>query len=417
MDVTGIPDIGERARAWVAAGLIDDARAERIVAFEREALLVAPAPVAAPPTTPPARDRMQALFGVLGALLVGLGALLTAITNWDAIGDLAKLALLVGTMLVAYVGGLLADGRGSPRWAGTVAWVVGMLVFSGGLFVVANLYNVRVHEPFGPLLVALFGTGIALLADRMAVGWIAAAGWLAWAVLEVVRSLEPLVDEEVMAPLLASVVCCAVAATSLGWALSGAARRSGAEGTGGLRSLVQRGDCIAVPLRTLALLGLTFALVQASFAWHLGVEIDSALGRSEPWITLVVASAAIGLLLRHAQLVHRRAFAAALLAVAIVTMVIACWPHDVLVAVVASTILGLGGFGLVLLGLVESRGELFGWGIAWLVVLVVTRYADFMASVELGGPGFIGAGLLLIVLAVLIGRSRTLWRRREEVLQ
>jgi uncharacterized membrane protein len=394
--------VAERVRVWVDAGLIDAAQADRIVAFEREALLSARAAEAATvPAPPAARDRMQALFGVLGALLVGLGVLLTVITNWDSIGDLTKLGLLVGTMLIAYGGGLIADGRGAPRWAGTVAWVVGMLVFSGGLFVVADMYNVQVHEPFGPLVIALFGTGIALLTERMAVGWIAAAGWLGWAMFEVVQSLEPLVDEELMAPLLASVVFGGIAAVSLGWALSGEGRRA----------------AIALPLRSLAMLGLMFALVQASFAWHFDDDIDSAIGRPEPWIALVVAIVAIGLLVRHAQLEHRRWFAAALLLTAVVIMAVACWPNDVLTAVVASTVLGLGGIGLVLLGLVDSRSELFGWGIAWLVVLVASRYADFMASVDLGGPGFIGAGLLLIVVAVLIGRSRTLWRRREEVLQ
>jgi uncharacterized membrane protein len=398
--MAGIPDIDERSRAWVAAGLVDAAQADRIVAFERELLRATPGAAAAP-APPAARDRMQALFGVFGALLVGLGVLLTVITNWDSIGDLVKLGLLVGTMLVAYGGGLLADGRGAPRWVGTIAYVVGMLVFAGGIFVVADMYNVQAHEPFGPLLIALFGTGIALLADRMAVGWIAAVGWLGWAMFEVVQSLEPLVDEEMMAPLFASVVLGAITAVSLGWALSSAVRR----------------DSIAVPLRNLAMGGLALALVQASFAWHLDDDISSALRRPEPWIALVAAIASIGLLLRHAQLDHRRSFAAALAAIAVVIMVVACWPNDVLVAVVASVVLGLGGVGLVLLGLVESRRELFGWGIAWLVALVVTRYADFMASVDLGGPGFIGAGLLLIVVAVLIGRSRTLWRRREEVLQ
>ena len=401
-------DIESRTRAWQDAGIIDDAQRARIVEFE----------LGAAPQAIGARERMQALFGVLGTLLVGLGVLLTVITNWDSIGDLLKLGMLVTTLVVAHGAALVADARSLPRWIGTIGHVVGMLVFFGGLYVVGFLYNVQAHAPLALLLVAVTGTAIALLADRMAVGWIAAVGWLGWGFQEVVESLDELHDEAMLAPMFESVLLGGITAVALAWALAGQARRDGEAGTVGLRSLVARGDCIAVPLRTLAMAGVGFMLTVATFAWHLSArDLDAAFDQPAPWIAAVVSLAAIAACATRAPFVHRRSFAVALSGVALGVVLLASWPHDVVIAVAASVVLGAGGAGLVLLGLVESRSELFGWGIAWLVVLVATRYADFMASVDLGGPGFIGAGLLLIAMAVLVGRSRSLWRRRGEVLR
>lgn len=402
-------DIRERTREWVAAGIIQPAQADRIAAFEHDRDQHAAGVAAAVD----ARSRLQAVFGVLGGVLVGLGLLLTAATNWDHFTDTLKVAIIVAGMVVAYAVALVADGRGAPRWAGSVAWLVGVGIFAGGLAVLADVYNVDAHEPLLVLLVALAATTIALLAERLAVGWIAGAAVLGWIGWELGASLDAL-REERFAPALAScLVLVGIAGLATSFvveALSQRAQRSSAA-----HELARRMHVLVLPLRSVALLLLLGVLVQATFAWHWHWELDAVPPRAEQWIALALAAAACAALLRGGDLIHRRTVASTLLATGASSIAVV-WIHEPhLAAVTAAVLLGLGGVGLVLLGLVESRGELFTWGVAWLAVLVVTRYLDFVFAVDLGGPGFIGAGLLLMVVAWLVGRSRRLWSKRAEV--
>lgn len=402
MDIT--TDINERVRSWQDAGIIDAAQADRIVAFELGE------PDSAAATSPDAshhaaRDRMQALFGVLGVLLVGLGVLLTVIANWNSIDDLVKLGLLISSMLIAYVAGVVADARHAPRWVGTIAFAVGMLLFSGGIFIIGALYNIQVHRPLGMLLVAIFGTAIAVLSGRMTVGWIAAIGWLGWGMHELVVSLDDLNDidgQRMLIQVVAAAAVGSVAALSAGWAMADTTRHA---------------DVVGLPLRTLATVGLTGLLVQSTFAWHAHGLLEDATLRPEPWIMGAAALLAAGSMYRLAPFTHRRALAVACGIFCVAALASSLWPQGTFIAVAASGALTIGGVGLVFVGLIESRRELFIWGIAWLSLLVVTRYLDFMTSVDAGGPGFIGAGVLLLIIAVLIGRSSRLWRHREAVMR
>jgi uncharacterized membrane protein len=393
--VSSSNDIRERARDWVGAGIIDDAQAARIASFEaeRDAAAVVDEPVSA-------RSRMQAVFGVFGGLLVGLGILLTVATNWNEISDPSKVAIIVATMLAAYALALLADARSAARWPGTVAYVVGIGMFAAGLPIIGNVYNVDAHPPIAALLVAAAATALTLLAERATLGWIASAAWLGWGILEIADSLGDIDDERAAIQLIAAIVLLGVAGTAASF---------GAEA-------FRQTALLALPLRVLSLLLSMVVLVQAGLAWHW--EIDWSVRGVRPALIVPLAAAlvAIGLFSRVARLQHRRAFVAGLFGVAMIVVVTAVLQQDLFAAIAASVVLALGGIGLILSGMVESRSELFVIGIAWLVFLTLSRYLDFVFSVELGGLGFIGAGVLLLVLAWLAGSSRRLWRRRGEVL-
>lgn len=406
-------DIRERARDWVAAGIIDAGQAERIGAYEATRDVAVPG--APPAAATSSRAGMQALFGVLGGLLVGLGVLLTVATNWAEIADPLKVAILVASMLVAYAAALVADARNAPDWAGSVAYLVGIGLFAAGIVIIGTVYNVRSHEPFAALLVALAATAIALLSQRMTVGWVAAAAWLVWLGTELGTALDDLAEERMASALVSSLVLLGIAAFAISLALEGVARRVGEGGASGWRVWLARTDVVTVPLRSSSLLGLLFVLTQAGFAWHWEFALGAEAPQLEQWLAFAGAIVAIAALARFARVDHRRALVASLAGAAVLTLGVAVVHEQLIAAIGASTLLGLGGIGLVLLGMVASRQDLFVWGIAWLAVLVISRYLDFVFSVELGGIGFIGAGLLLLLLAWLVGRSRRLWRRRAEV--
>jgi uncharacterized membrane protein len=396
--VTAPTDIHDRTRAWVDAGIIDAAQAEQIVAYERA---VAPAtPVGATPATAEhPRDRVAALFGVFGGLLVGLGVLLSVAANWDSIGDSTRVAVLVVSMLVAYGGALLADARSAPRWAGTTGWLVGILIFAAGVFLIGQIYNVRAHDPLGFLVVAIAAGALTLLVDRMATGWVAAIASIAWVVHELVDSLNQADDDQTAIQLVGATTLLGIGAFAGSWLLERAARN------------------LALPMRSVALAGLAAVLVPVSFAWHDdGNLADASRASAQLLVMGVLALAATATILRAPALAHRRSMLAALLAAIALVVIASLVQVAYFAGIAANVLLALGGVGLALLGLVESRRDMFAWGIAWIVLLVAARYLDFLFSFDLGGIGFIGAGLLLIGIAWAIHRSRRLWRERDEVL-
>ncbi len=397
-------DIRERSTDWVAAGIIEPEQARQIDAYERERDAGAGESAPAHDT----RAKMQAIFGVLGGLLVGLGVLLTVATNWDVIADPFKVVIIVVFMLASYLVGFVVDARGAPRWSGSVAWVVGVGTFAGGLAILGEEFNVGVHKPLAALFVALAATAVAVFAERTTVGWVAGAAWLGWLAWEAGDSLSGMPEELFAGALMSCVVLVGISGFAASFVLEGFSNA-------GAGSTASRLRVLDLPLRCASLLMLLGSLVQSSFAWHWDWDNTSAMPRLEQWLAFALAALTCTALLRLGRIESRRAVVVALLAIA-VTVLAVSWIHQQhAVSVAASVVLACGGIGLMYLGMVESRSELFIFGIAWLAILVVTRYLDFVFAVDLGGPGFIGVGLLLILLAWLVGRSRSLWTRRREV--
>lgn len=426
--MTLAPDIDARLAAWTAAELMTGEQAAAIRAWEAEQAPgvfhspVAPTHVAAP-TTPvgPAaaapegvRDRMAGSFGVLGGLLVGLGVLLTVAANWEGIGDTTKVLTIVLSLVVAHGAGIWADTRGAARWVGTTAFTIATLVFAGGVFLLGQLFHVRAHDPLGFLFVALAATAVALLTSRQVIGWIAAVAWTAWGVHELV---DLLFTEDDLLQVVGACVLLGTTTLAVSWVLDAVAMRHQATASvDGDRSLLADLDVIGTPMRSTSLLGLLGLLVPLSYMWHVSGEDlgDSAFGVA----TLVGAAVALGAawLLSRFGSPDARGRIAVVLAVVVVLVVLAgLAPDGLVIGLLANVVLVGGGIGLALLGLTEDRRGAYAWGVVWIIVTIVARYIDAMVAFEFGGVGFIGAGLLLIACGWLVGRSRTLWRTREEL--
>ncbi len=102
------------------------------------------------------RKRQAAIISVLGAILVGVGAILFVATNWEVIPRVVRIGLLLGSMLAAHAGGwyLREATSKSPR-VGHALYLLGSLLFGATLFLGAQLYNVNAHAPGLLLLWAL----------------------------------------------------------------------------------------------------------------------------------------------------------------------------------------------------------------------------------------------------------------------
>ena len=419
------PDIEARLVAWTEAELVTAEQAASIRAWEAEQ---APGAFASPvaPTTSSVgatvattgsesvRDRMAGSLGVLGGLLVGLGVLLTVAANWDGIGDTAKVLTIVLSLAVAHAAGIWADARGAARWIGTAAFTISTLVFAGGVFLLGQLFHVRAHDPFGFLVVAIVATAVALLASRQVVGWIAAAAWLAWGTHEFI---DLLFDEDEALQVVGACLLLGITALSLGWVFDGIAERRQATLQGDDRPLAADLDVLGSPMRSTALVGLLGLLLPLSFAWHASGEDlgDGGFGIAT-MVGAIVALAAAWLLSRSGSPAARTRVAMVLAGVVVLVVLAGLVPDGVVIGLLANVVLVGGGIGLALLGLSEDRRGTYAWGVVWIIVTIVARYVDAMVAFAFGGLGFIGAGLLLIGCGWLVGRSRRIWRTREELL-
>jgi uncharacterized membrane protein len=153
---------------WVDAGVIDEAAASRIRAFEAAA-----------------DDRSAGLRWpvwlalAFGALMLGAGVLLFVSANWDQLSPAARFALvvlLVGAFHTA--GAFVADGMRSMSVA---LHAVGTVALGAGIYLSGQIFNLDEHWPGGLLLWA-FGAAVAwwLLkhSAQMALVALLAPAWL-----------------------------------------------------------------------------------------------------------------------------------------------------------------------------------------------------------------------------------------------
>jgi uncharacterized membrane protein len=96
-----------------------------------------------------------AAVSAIGALLLGAGVILLIASNWGLIPRPSKLGLVFLTILaVNHAGYTLAYDRGYPK-LGAALLFLGALLFGGGIWLVAQIYNISSRDKNGLLFWAL----------------------------------------------------------------------------------------------------------------------------------------------------------------------------------------------------------------------------------------------------------------------
>jgi hypothetical protein len=153
---------------WIDAGILDEATAGRIRAFEQEQ------------QAGPSRLRWPVWIALaFGALMLGAGVLLFVSANWDQLSPLSRFALVALLVAVFHMAAAATADR-FPSMA-TTLHVVGTVALGAGIFLAGQIFNLDEHWPGGIMLWAL-GAAIAwaLLrsAAQMALVAILAPAWL-----------------------------------------------------------------------------------------------------------------------------------------------------------------------------------------------------------------------------------------------
>lgn len=98
------------------------------------------------------RARMVRILSGTGALLVGAGVFSFVAANWPGMPDWSRLAVILAAMTVFSVAGWVVRDVLGYRFTGEALLALGSLVFGAGIFLVAQIFNVRVAWPDGFLL-------------------------------------------------------------------------------------------------------------------------------------------------------------------------------------------------------------------------------------------------------------------------
>ncbi|MBN1551198.1 DUF2157 domain-containing protein [bacterium] len=101
------------------------------------------------------------IFFSIGAILVGLSAILMFAYNWDEFHKLGKLSIIFGSLVLSHISAVFLY-RAHHKYLGETLHVLGTMLFGSGIFLIAQIYHIDKHYPNAFLI------------------WAAAAGLFAW---------------------------------------------------------------------------------------------------------------------------------------------------------------------------------------------------------------------------------------------
>lgn len=97
-----------------------------------------------------APSRTTATVTILGAVLLGLGAMLYVAANWPEIPRALRVALILAAMLTSHgLGWWLWKERASSPRVGHALVLLGNLFYGAGIWLIAQMYHLNAHWPTG----------------------------------------------------------------------------------------------------------------------------------------------------------------------------------------------------------------------------------------------------------------------------
>lgn len=157
-------------RKWLDEGTINHAQAEKMRADLEE-------------YKTEHRSKKQIIaFSTIGAILIGIGAILFVASNWEKIGDTVKIMLLAGsTVGIHYTGYSLKYENQKYSRLGSALLFLSALLFGASLFLIAQIYNINANNSIlvliwllgvFPLIYGYRSTAIAGLCSLLFYLWI-----------------------------------------------------------------------------------------------------------------------------------------------------------------------------------------------------------------------------------------------------
>ena len=98
------------------------------------------------------QKRTVSVVVVIGAILIGLGIFSFIASNWDHYQKGLKIFIILSSMLLSYaVGWYAREVKHLPK-SGAALYLLGSIIYGAGIFLVAQMYNIRANWPDGFIL-------------------------------------------------------------------------------------------------------------------------------------------------------------------------------------------------------------------------------------------------------------------------
>lgn len=125
---------------------------------------------------------LSSALGILGAVLIGFGAMSFIAAHWSEMPRLFRLALIFGALFASYgVAGVLFE-RKHPTFA-HAAILIGVSIFGAGIMLIAQMFHIEGHPPDAVLTWALgaLAAGVLLKSNpALAVAMLLVCLWSGW---------------------------------------------------------------------------------------------------------------------------------------------------------------------------------------------------------------------------------------------
>jgi uncharacterized membrane protein len=125
---------------------------------------------------------LASALGILGAVLIGFGAMSFVAAHWNEMPRLFRLALIFGGLLGAYgLAGVLFE-RKHPTFA-HAAVLAGVAIFGAGIMLIAQMFHIEGHPPDAVLTWALgaLAAGVILQSNpALALAMLLVCLWSGW---------------------------------------------------------------------------------------------------------------------------------------------------------------------------------------------------------------------------------------------
>ncbi len=129
-------------------------------------------------------DKLIITLSTIGAILLGLGAILFIASNWKVIPNLIKVFILVSSTFASYYVGYLFkyQKQNLPR-VGASLLFLGALLFGATVFLIAQMYNINANNHFLVLIWFVSIIPLTVFLRFKPLGWLSSFLLCLWAVL------------------------------------------------------------------------------------------------------------------------------------------------------------------------------------------------------------------------------------------